>query len=436
MPTPHRAIIPGWTWLTSLAVHGALIGGLGWLAFRTLQPTPSAAPPPGAPLTETTVAVELPVFAEGTLAADESRDPVGAQPEHAGGSPIARVDTGRSGRGGDPTVDHRALHLSDVDERMRLSTAVPSRLDRDQVQRLRSSTERASREDRRSTTHPTELTFLSTGDGARAERRPSSLRDPSRGVLLASTAPAAAGGKLGLFDRPSFEDGPRHDVGGARVGMVVPSPGLGVRDAAAGLDHRSSASVKLSRPDVTMASVQVESIRRARPNDDMDSEQAVATTVQALVHASTAGGMPGIGVGGSGGGGAPGAGGARGAGSHPPPLGAGEGDWLDLDTTDPRLVPYFRRVHAKVDPLWLDAFPKSAMLELKQGTVILEFTIAADGTAKVSWPPARPSGIDEFDRNCAAALRRASPFDPIPKELGVQVLHVRAPFVAVNPIVR
>jgi TonB family protein len=437
MPASHRAIIPGWTWLTSLALHGALIGGFGWLAFRTLQPAASSSSPREvAPVSDVTIAVELPAFAEGTLAADEAPDPAGAPPSHAGGSPIARVDTGRSGRGGDPTVEHRAVHLSDVDERMRLSSSMPSHLDRDQVQRLRSSTERASREDRRSTTHPTELTFLSTGGGDRAERRPSSPRDPSRGVLLVSTAPAAAGGKLGLLDRPSFEDGPRHDVGGARIGMAAPSPGLGVSDATAGPDHRSSAAVRLSRPDVTTASVQVEAIRRGRPNDDVDSEQAVATTVQALVHASTSGGSPGIGVGGSGGGGAPGAGGATGAGSHPPPLGTGDGDWLDLDTSDPRLVPYFRRVHAKVDPLWVNAFPKSAMLELKQGTVILEFTIAADGTAKVSWPPARPSGIDEFDRNCADALRRASPFDPIPRELGVQVLHVRAPFVAVNPIVR
>ena len=76
------------------------------------------------------------------------------------------------------------------------------------------------------------------------------------------------------------------------------------------------------------------------------------------------------------------------------------------------------------------------MLELKQGTVILEFTIGADGAAKVNWPPARPSGIDEFDRNCADAIRRAGPFDPIPKALGVSSLHVRAPFVALNPIVR
>ena len=98
-----------------------------------------------------------------------------------------------------------------------------------------------------------------------------------------------------------------------------------------------------------------------------------------------------------------------------------------------------RHIHAKVDPLWANAFPKSAMVELKQGTVILDVTISSDGHAVVAWPPYRISGIDEFDRNCAAAIRRASPFEPIPQVLrdrGYTTLHIRAPFVAKNPIIQ
>ncbi|MBX3262785.1 MAG: hypothetical protein KF782_24110 [Labilithrix sp.] len=48
------------------------------------------------------------------------------------------------------------------------------------------------------------------------------------------------------------------------------------------------------------------------------------------------------------------------------------------------------------------------MLELKQGTVILELTIAADGTAKVTWPPVRPSGSTSHLRR--RFFRRASSF--------------------------
>jgi TonB family protein len=319
---------------------------------------------------------------------------------------------------------------------MRLSAALLDRLDRDQVQRIHSGADRASREDRRSTTHPMELTFLASGRGDRAERRAPNDTDPSRGALVAARA-AVSGGNLGSPEPFGEGVSPASPaVGGERLGTASGSPGVGIRNAAPGADHRASARVTTARPDVTLGPVAVEALRKARPNDDVDSDQEVATAVRSLVHASTAGGLAGQGSGGSGGGGDPGAGGVAGPGSHPLPLGNGDGDWLDLDTTDPRLVPYFRRVHAKVEPLWADAFPRSAMLDLKQGTVILEFTISPDGTARVSWPPARPSGIDEFDRNCANAIRKASPFDPVPRELGRVSLRIRAPFVAVNPIVR
>ena len=57
----------------------------------------------------------------------------------------------------------------------------------------------------------------------------------------------------------------------------------------------------------------------------------------------------------------------------------------------------------------------------------------------MSWPPVRPSGIPEFDRNCADAIKRAGPFEPIPaalREMGRTSLRIRAPFVAKNPIVK
>ena len=98
--------------------------------------------------------------------------------------------------------------------------------------------------------------------------------------------------------------------------------------------------------------------------------------MRSLVHASTAGGVAGEGTGGSGGGGEAGAGGAtRRRLARDARWGSAMGDVFDYWTSDPRLVPYFRRIHAKIDPLWADAFPRSALLELKQGTVILDFTV-------------------------------------------------------------
>ncbi len=422
-----------WTWALSLAVHVAVIAVGGEWALRSLAHKSAMRPPHEA---EQLVAVELPAMTESSLVLpavlEATRDPVGAVPRFSGGPTIPRVDTGRDGRGGERTVDRAATHLRDADERLTYSSGTMNRLDRDQVQRVRVSDRRTTREDRRSSREPMELAFLSPGELSRLERRMESQHDPARGAL-ASREASARGGALGIGDDGEGLSG---IAGTGHRGAPRDEPGPGVRDGSAGTEHVTLAAVARARPDVTRAAVSVEAPAKGRPSDNVDSEQELAAKVQALVHASTAGGVVASqGVGGSAGGGEAGAGGVFGVGSHPTPLGDGVTDWFDTSSTDPRIIAYFRRFHAKVDPLWANAFPKSAMLELKQGTVILDVTISADGRASVAWPPMRPSGVDEFDRNCAEAVRRASPFDPIPKELGLASLHLRAPFVATNPIV-
>ena len=420
----------------SAAFHAVVGGGIFWLALQSLSGEPArpaeAVPPdsPGSSL----ITVELPTVGDGVLAEERTVNPTGEPPQVSGGATIAHLDTGRSGHGGDAHVPLPALNLADGDERMRLSPDPLSRLDRDQLQRMRVARVRQSWEDRRSTTHPTELTLLVTGTRTLLERRTASPAQPSRGALR-SPSPSVLGGSIGASS-PGEAGETEHPVGGARVGSLRGAPGSGVAESRAGLDHRESAPIASARPDVTRAPVAVPANESARPRDDVDSDQAVATTVRSLLHASTAGGAPGEGLGGNGGGGEAGAGANSGAGSHARVLGVGDGEILDFWTSDPRLVTYFRQLHAKIDPLWVNAFPKSALLELKQGTVIHQFVVHADGHATVQWPPARPSGVDEFDRNCADAIRRAAPFPPIPRELGVGSLTIRAPFVASNPAVR
>ena len=419
----------------SAAFHAVVGGGLFWLALQSL----SAQPPRAAealvhqPPASSVVTVELPTVGNEVLLEDLPADPTGEPPRVSGGAAIAHLDTGTPGHGGDAHVPVPALNLADGDERMRLSPDMLSRLDRDQLQRMRVARVRQSWEDRRSTTHPTELTLLVTGPGPVLERRPAAPAEPSRGALQ-SPSPSVRGGTLGASS-PGGAGETSSPLGGTHVGSMMGAPGAGLATANAGLDHRESAPIASARPDVTRAPVAVPANESARPRDDVDSDQAVATTVRSLLHASTAGGAPGEGQGGNGGGGEAGAGANSGAGSHVRALGVGEGDVLDFWTSDPRLVSYFRQLHAKIDPLWVNAFPKSALLELKQGTVILVFVVHADGHASVQWPPARPSGVDEFDRNCADAIRRAAPFPPIPRELGVSTLTIRAPFVASNPAV-
>jgi len=421
-----------------VALHGALAGLLSWMALRSIGPedartlaeNPAAFGQAGSP----SLAVELPLVGEGISVEMQPMETIGVPPRVTAGEAIAHLETGSPGRGGDTQVTAPALNLADRDDRMRLSPDLLNRLDRDQLQRLRVARSRQSWEDRRATTHPTELTLVVTGVGIVIERRAPSPWEPSRGSRR-STSASVQGAEMGASPSADAADGSRRP-GSAQPGSLDSTPGAGLVNARAGLDHRLSAPIGSARPDVTQAAVAVPAIDRARPADDVDSDQQVATTVRALVHASTAGGLLGQGRGGTGQGGEAGAGGGNAAGSLGRPLGLGEGDVFDYWTSDPRLVPYFRQVRAKIDPLWANAFPKSALLDLKQGTVILEFVVFADGHTAVSWPPARPSGIAEFDRNCAEAIRRASPLPPIPRELGLSSVRIRAPFVAINPIVK
>jgi TonB family protein len=425
--------VHGVTIAASIVVHAALTAGLSLLAYRTLKTDRADGERVVAGIASRgPVSVELPL-AGAVLAADEQPvDSIEELPRITAGEEVARVDMGVVGHGGAVTERERALNLADEDERMRVSPDLLNHLDRDQLQRLRVGPVRASWEDRRSTTHPAELTFVATGAGDVFERRPLSSLAPSRGALASPPARDRGAVPGGASDT---EEGD-HSRAAADRGSREAAPGQGLNGERAGTDHRASAPIASARPDVERGPVAVPAVERALPKDDVEGRQEVATILRSIVHASSAGGLPGDGEGGTGGGGEAGAGAAWGEGSHARPLGAGAGDIYDYWTSDPRLVPYFRRLHAKIDPLWADAFPKSALLDLKQGTVILEFTVHAGGRAIVTWPPLRPSGVEEFDRKCADAIRAAAPFPPIPRSLGVTELRIRAPFVADNPMVK
>jgi hypothetical protein len=386
-------------------------------------------------MAEEPIAIDLPAATDGVITSAAIVNRVGEEPVVTGGATVERIDTGRTGAGGDVT-SRRATHLSDRDENLHFTPDSISHLDRDQMQRIRDGQRRSTREDRRMTTNPMELTFIVSGKGQLEQRRPLARTDPSRGALRSKDA-AREGGVPGTQrDLLGDERGARRDVGAGREGSLDSAAGLGLHDGRAGEDHRESADAMHARPELLQGPVSVAATMVDRPHDNMNSDQDVARALQSIVHGSYTGGLDGDGRGGSGGAGLPGAGGVTGEGSHPAPLGMSDGEIYDLETTDPRLLPYFRRHKSKIDPLWQNAFPRSAILDLKQGTVILEFIVNKDGTARVLWPPARPSGIDEFDKNCFDAVKKALPFEPIPAVLGVSTLHVRAPFVANNFVVK
>lgn len=421
-----RAWSSGWTVLLSVGTHAAGVGLVALSAYwglgRAAEPAPLVRTP-----RELGLELELPVTPTGALLTiDTEMDPVGAVPPPSAGALEAKLDAHHEGKGGDQKGGP-ARNLADRDESLAAETDVRNTLDVSQTQRLKTSRIRQTREDRRSVREPMQLTFVAMGTGGTLARVQQAAR-PSLGSTDASR-PSAPGSVLGA-DSPASQspdaEGASARSGSEHEGARAAQVGRGVRQGTRGVDHHAGADAAHARPSVPESTPSIAASNRGRPSDDVESTQAVAAALRSIVHASVAGGQPGEGRGGAGAGALTGEGGTAGAGARSAPLGAAQGVW-DLRTQDPRFMGYFRGVQSKLDPFWRDAFPKSAVAELRQGTVIIEFTIDAQGCAQVLSPVRRPSGIDEFDRNCADAIRRASPFAPPPAELSLPV-RIRATF--------
>ncbi len=420
--------IRAWALGLSVVLHAGLATGVAYVALHRAMHREVAPPLEAAPQ-RTAYDIELPTVSDGDSNSPATVDPKGIPVVPRGGALTPRADTGDRGHGGDAKVTDPAMHLADQADDKTFNQDLLNRLDRDQIPRIDTKQARAAWEDRRATTTPMEASFLDSSHGKTQERRPDGP-DPSRG---AKTSPQAAtlGGAVGT-SRP--EDGEGETRGAAKAGTLMAFPGAGVAQKSAGFDHRTSADSAYARPSVVEGPPTIPAEKRDRPNDTVDSDQNVANALRTIVQQSTAGGDPGIGRGGSGGGGAPGAGGTEGAGSKATVLGNGGPDWFDLDSNDPGYVGYFRAIKSRIDPHVPGAFPRQALLDLKQGFVILDIHVRKDGTATVGWPPIRPSGIDEFDANCAALVRRLSPFPPIPDKLGKSSIHLRARLRITQPL--
>lgn len=385
------------------------------------------------PLFDDPLEVDLPIVGAETIDGKLVEVPPVEIPR-GGGEAVPRPDTDGAGRGGSE-ASQTAENLADRQDDRTLVTAIPNRFDRSQVQRIDSGKERASREDWRSSREPMELTFLASGrTGRRHERREYAMHDPSAGAHWSGQT-AHEGGAVGVRPVPTgVGESPRPE-GGTIDGADESKLGAGVRDGAVGKDARERAPVPLARPWVTPSTPSIPAEQKDKPQDRLDSEQEVAPAQQSIVHASTAGGPTGQGMGGQPGpAAAPGFGGQTGTGSEARANGDGRGPDLDQIARDARRNDYMRRVIARVRPLFTkDLFPKWAAAEGRGGTAIISFVIQRDGSVtgvRVS----RSSTIPEYDENCRRILLRAAPFEPLPPELGPQ-LPWSFPFASVTPSV-
>lgn len=442
----------GAAWALSVAVHA--VGALGAIAVVTWI---GGAEPPRAPVAapqhdDEPFVLELPAFVE-PMAAPEVEKHVRApedapEPPKSGGPVDPRPDTGRKGRGGDATSSATAVNLADRDDRVHLERSILSRIDRDQLARLRSGEERRSWEDWRASREPTELTFLAMGveQPRDPERVPNAKSDPGEGSRHAAPRTAEGGDVVGDDGRVAAEadgeavgddrglgDGSRR--GAEREGEVVASHGIGWTSKQTPGAETVAGRAAHARPMVDRSDPSVPAPRQDLPSDTVDSEQEVASMLQSIVHASTAGGPKGTGRGGAADGGKwTGSGGTRGSGSVSTALGTGGPGPAVASAADPARETYLRKVMSKVHPLWVNAFPKWAIAEGKQGTAIVSFTIESDGSVS-SASVTTPSGVAEFDANVRSAVLRGAPYGPLPASLGPR-LRWAMPFVAKNEAVR
>lgn len=411
----------------SLAVHAAVMGMLS--ANRPTRPRPALRHAP----TTISVPVEFPSEAPTVTPVGAARPVAPTEvPELGGLAHRQNLDAEQAGERGDGRSLERGRQLAARAERLNLDDRLLDATRGSQEQRIATSARRASPQDDRRTPHPDEDPWVSTGDGVLLLRLPHAAAVPTAGAQrreAASVAMQAGSTTQGA----ALPDGTLLGAGHADRDLVErPTPGVA---HAAGASARVAGPVAMQRPSLSAGHASTTSDRlSARTSDDADAALLAASMLRDHLNASVQDGpQRAVGEGGVGGGGAPGSGGGVGRGGVARSLGDGDG-WIALGTEDARYVRYLHEVRRRLQPLWRDAFPYDEALRLRQGTVVLQFVIARDGSVHAT-AVSRRSGVDRFDANVLAAVSHAR-MPPIPEALGRSELRIRAPFEFSNPAVR
>ena len=377
----------------------------------------SQQPPLEVSLVEDAVELPLAALTSGDALAPEHVD----EPPEAGAARVARPDLRRRGRGGGE-ADAPALNLSDSLDGITLDRSPLNHLTESQAFRERTAARRASTDARSALTLPGELTLLADGEaGGRF------------------TIPGGVPGRVALSESPRVEA-----RSGAELEHPEPQIGAPSERVAGSLELRyggaqersgsqaSGGRLLSARPWVNRARPSTAARSRGPNADDVESDQEVAARVTSLIQASTAGGVPGAGPGGSSAPGAPGSDGESGAGSSSSAQGTGSGPGSER-SLDPRLQGYYRSLVARLSHALRDSFPDWAIREGRSGLVVFEMRLLQSGRI-AAVRLVRPSGIAEYDQNVLSRVRRVGAFEPLPDALGREAV-VKMSWDSLNPAV-
>lgn len=100
-------------------------------------------------------------------------------------------------------------------------------------------------------------------------------------------------------------------------------------------------------------------------------------------------------------------------------------DTVSLDTQEFRYLSYFSKVKERIEMNW--GYPMLAQVRGEQGELLLRFTIARTGNVE-RVALLRSSGHSLLDEAAVSAVRKASPFPPIPVRLNLDRLNILATF--------
>lgn len=318
-----------------------------------------------------------------------------------------------------------------------------------QTQRIHTDNLRVSEDDRRSTPNPEDAPFLASGPGDHRERRTVSNIDPAVGAAWAPTAAS-----LGHEGSRAISE-PYDDATNA-LGMVAVSPTRGPQSIAErtiaggeaspgrgivggeGRRASSSARVATGRPPVDQARpATTTTVQTDRVEDNRNAELLAASMLQSMVE-STVRAAPtrGVGLGGTNASGNPGTGTAGREGGRAEVYGPGRGAFPALDTSSERYRGWFLEQRRKIGERL--NFPLQRQFAMDQGTSVFRVIVKRDGTLAGAPRLLRSSGFDDLDAAALAAIRRSTPFSPLPEDLapGLAQIGLTMPIEFSNPMVR
>ena len=108
------------------------------------------------------------------------------------------------------------------------------------------------------------------------------------------------------------------------------------------------------------------------------------------------------------------------------PLEGTKEDTVDLgDLTNTRYKPYLVRIKKKIERFW--GYPSSAAARRIEGTAMIKFSVTSDGMLD-GIIITTSSGSALLDQGTVAAIKSASPFEPLPTVYGLSKLNIQASF--------